>query len=347
MSTTTTNTTATTSKKTTTKKNVARKTATKRAKTIKNVKKTTNTLPVDQAALAQDVKQITGTKGVLVRVECHFPTNKDRRDTKATEEFHKDSHTVLQRIMKQTDPKTGKEKNYEEWDAVTTWKNKFNAFMAKNTLGVKLRGIDVISVHRLETFRNGLDELKAELPAIKQAIIDKMPEMKAADQIRLDTYFNESLYPTEEVINSWGLRSMFAELDPTHFPENADFLEEANRERYSRLVDSFGQMVGAITKYITGEKKSFRDNSIENLVQECEFLADCAVVDDDKIKKLCDTCKKIGQAVAVDELRTAKKKIETAKEGTDLTDDKALLEKTSETLQNSLDALKSECEGII
>lgn len=337
--------------KTSTKKNVARKTAKKNTETVVNVTKNTKSEStpalVDQTAMSEATQQATGTKGILVRLECHFPTNKDRRDKQATDDFRKESHTVSQQIMKMFDASKGKLVNYPEWDAVTKWKNKFNAVKAKFTLGLTFRGVDLVSVHTLELLQNEIDALMAELPAIVNALVAKLPEMKESDKTRLGEYYDEERYPTEEAMNSWGIRFLKAPLDTDLFPENAEFLEEANRERYNRLVESFSQMVNAVNDYIDGNKRSFRNNSIENLVAECEFLSECEIVEDSKIKELCEVCKKIGNGIASDAIRDSKAAIDKAKEGEDVTEHRQLLDTTRDALQNSLDKLKNECEGIL
>jgi hypothetical protein len=302
---------------------------------------------VDQEEMSEAVKQVSATKAILVRLECHFPTNKDRRDKDATEDFHKESHTASQHIMMEFSKEKNKLVNYPEWDAATEWKNEFNKTKNKYTLGLQFRGINIISVHTLEMLRNEIDTLMAKLPNIKKGIADNLQTWKDSDKIRLGKYYNESRYPSLETIDSWGIRSMFAPLDTNLFPENEEFLKEANNARYARLFESFEGMVNAINGYISGEHKSFRNNSIENLIEECEFLSHCEIVEDEKIKKLCETCKEIATKLPIDVIRNNKKIIETARAGTDLSEPNAMLEKTRITLESSLDALKQECEGII
>lgn len=300
--------------------------------------------------VAKKAAQVTQKNAVMLVREINFPTNHVRISRSATSTWQstggKKTQKVTQAIMvKDPDNKT-------DWDSIAkakNWKNRVKAIIDRYSLDLNFRGSKLVSIHILDTFREKLNELDAELNEIQDLYIQELPEIIEKDKEVFKEDFDSNLYPTEGDIRSYGLKRAFSQVNSDYFPEESNELfNTAEREKTDRLVTQFSDFVSSITNYISGDTNRFRENSLENVITEAETLKamDLGHENQEKFSAACDKVIETVNSLNAPAIREAKQKLDKADEKIDTKETSEYLAKESDTLTDALSDLEKECKGL-
>ena len=308
---------------------------------------------------------------VMLSLETSFPTNTQRVDRTLSNDLHAKgfaSHKGLQFIMVKREVATkGKHAGKEilaPWGVfqkVVNIKNRINQLVDKRSLDMTVKGNRLLPVSQLDLFKSELndlnrelqdakEELKTELPAMKQEDIDRLKNSKDANgnPVDLSSFYDDSLYPTEAKISTYGIRKVLARIDSDLIPDEVDeIFIDAEKQKVDRLLGKVSDMFVAINDYIKADSKKFTENSIENVIEEAELLKEFDLGNDNEaFNKLCDKAVELASSINAPAIRQARNNVDKSGKEDVVKDAKEFLEKTQDELSNALDELKQGCEGL-
>jgi hypothetical protein len=244
---------------------------------------------------------------------------------------------------------------------VVNIKNRINQLVERRSLDMSIKGNRLLPVSQLDIFKSELNDLNRELQDCKEELKTQLPAMKSEDLDRLKNstdkdgnpvdltgYYDDSKYPTEVKIDTYGIKKILARIDSDLIPEDVDdIFRDAEKEKTQRLIKKVTDMFVAINDYIQSDSKKFTENSIENVVEEAELLKEFDLGNDnEEFNKLCDKAVEIANNINASAIRQARNNVDKSGKEEVVKDAKEFLEKTQDDLSKAFDSLKSDCEGL-
>jgi hypothetical protein len=317
------------------------------------------------------VKAPSKSNAVMLSINTSFPTNCQRVDSTLSNELRGKgmaSHKGLQYIMvKRQIASKGKFAGqqiiapWEVFSNVVNIKNRINQLVERRSLDMSIKGNRLLPVSQLDIFKSELNDLNRELQDAKEELKIQLPAMKAEDLDRLKnstdkdgnpvdltSYYDDTKYPTEAKIDTYGIKKILARIDSDLIPEDVDdIFRDAEKEKTQRLISKVTDMFVAINGYIQADSKKFTENSIENVVEEAELLKEFDLGNDNEaFNKLCDKAVEIANNINASAIRQARNNVDKSGKEEVVKDAKEFLEKTQDDLSKAFDNLKSDCEGL-
>jgi hypothetical protein len=316
-------------------------------------------------------KAPTKSNAVMLSLETSFPTNCQRVDRNLSKDLKAKgmkSHKGLQFVMVKRE--VASKGRYQGQEILAPWpcfqkavsvKNKINQLVAKRSLDMQVKGNRLLPVSQIDIFKEELNDLARELDEAKEEFKASLSSMKQEDLDRLQnshddngnpvdlsSFYEDSLYPTEAKIDSYGIRKFMSRIDSDLIPDEVEeTFAEAEKEKVNRLIERVSDMFVAINSYITADSKKFTENSIENVVEEAQLLKEFDLGNDNEaFNTLCDKAVEIASSVNSSAIRQARQNVDKSEDDTVVKDAKKFLDETKEELSNSFDKLKEECEGL-
>lgn len=271
--------------------------------------------PANKPAPKKDTKKIAvNTNNILaIHSVLKAPRSFVYKHEEATAQIQKarkcDTLEADVKMLRQIDGED-KGKPYPEIQAFVTIANKWKSFVDKVALDIKLRGMNLISIHKLDEVRNTVQELRSEIKTAAEACVKQLPIWKQ-NAIKSNAYIEEK-FPTAEYFKAYDLHVRYFPFssDNVSLPENSEMEMEVAREAIGKLADAVSATFKSLNDYISGKAKKFTENSLENLYVQATNLRESGFIQSEQFDAILDTASKVATSTNAVAIREAIAKIE-------------------------------------
>lgn len=217
--------------------------------------------------------------------------------------------------------------------------NEFHSKLSKVALKVKIDGMMIVKTAKMDAAIALINEYNVKLKDIATAAVsDLVTGMNSkyiiADKARMGGAFNEAIYGQAiESLRATSMRVTRFSLSPALFGESeyTGIIQQANNERWNRLLNVTKALVESITGFEKGTASRFRSNVITNLIDEVETLKDIAPTDDNVLDGIMDKLATYAKGIDAEKIR----------------EDKAVATQTATDLENLFSELDTLAKGIV
>lgn len=298
-----------------------------------------NTIRPELHKQGGDAIKFDTTKLVVFKSELRSPRPSKVKDPLASQQLKQstgsDAYDAVTDMLRDENNRV-----YPELKEVQVIRNEWTSFVDKYALRFQFNSDRVVSIHHRDIIESKISEINDKLAKAKNAIVAKLDDWKLIAQAK-GNYVSEK-FPSARYFDGYGIKHYFSQID-----DSFDFKDEIAENAVEKIRDDVTNAIKSISDYLCGDKKKFRDVSIQNIAESVGVLKDSGMVADETFNNLLDRIELAVGNLNAGAIREAKKKITTGVNRNVSADD---IEKCQEYIDTALDPIKElseELEGLI
>lgn len=298
----------------------------------------------------QGENAISINKDAIVVLQQSFkaPIPSAIKDKKATADYQEDGGfgTVIKNQLAIENGKLPSELNQ-----VISIRADYAKQLDKYCLPYSIQGNRVVSIHHVAKVKSIIAETNDKLQKVLIEILAKLDDWR--DESKAQGLYIDGKFPTVDYFTSkYKVISDFLKLGETFA-----FEDEITVNAFGNAKKHLSEFVNAVSEYLSGDKKKFRNNNLTNLAESIGILKESGILSGDDAQRVFEIAEKAITETNPEAIRSAKEKVDKGvvvpskagrgRKATPVTQEE--IEDCQKYLDSALDPLKelvAELEGI-
>lgn len=233
----------------------------------------------------------------------HHEATKEIRASRKTEMLEADIKLLRYR------DEGGRYRVHPEIQEFTRISNDWSSFLNKVSLDIQLRGMRVVSIHRIDEIKNKISSIRDEIKLAAEECVRKLPEW--VEIAKMDNTYFPDIFPDREYFRRYTLDVRFLPFVSEKVTLQSDdtLTKEVVLETLDKLAESIAKTLSSIASYISGESRKFHDSAIENLQSDIEELRKSKFVEGEAFDELLNSASLAAESLNSAAIREAVQRI--------------------------------------